>query len=624
MRASVQVSEVIGVTVMRTHNNNIESLLGKGVNATDLVASFSKTMDLLSDGVMYLDGNWRFLYINEAAEAHMSIKREEMLGKELWEELPELVRTFFYEAFHHALMKETSVEFDEYYSANDTWFHVQAFPKNGGLLVIFQDITQKHLAMEVVEESYRTLFQKHPEAVCSIDMDGNILAINSAFKNLFPLDEKLFLGSHYKEFVPKNKLKSVEFLFNYAINGKPQAMEINFSEDVNHPFHLLITTLPIIVQSNIIGVYGIIKDITSERDSLEKYFEVSKMNELILESVEEGIAGLDKDFNVVMWNHAAEKMTGYTKDELTTEAFLQLFMKNADNHLTIGEENVPSIDKLSKETVIRESEVSIFHKDGTPIIVEFVLTPMVVADKVVGMVCTFRDITEKKKSEELLYQSEKLSAVGQLAAGIAHEIRNPLTSLKGFLQLIEMSGQGKKEYFDIMNSEFKRIEQILNELLIMSKPQKLEKDACLLNSLIEHIVTLLNTQAIIKNIYIEIEEMDKNLFIYCISNQIKQVFMNFIKNAIEAMDKGKIIVRLKKDRSYAIVEVIDEGHGIPKSLLERVGEPFFTTKEKGTGLGLMVSFQIIEDHGGDIQLESKEGKGTKFTVRLPLHEENGP
>ncbi|WP_280768759.1 PAS domain S-box protein [Salipaludibacillus daqingensis] len=597
--------------------NDICSILSKEQTKDSLIDSFSSTMDLLSDGVLFLNLNWEFEYINQSAEKLLRHDREKLLGKQIWQEYPHLVKTLFYEAYHHAHLKNDVMEFDEYDPAFDSWFHVKAYPKKNGLLIIFQDITEKHVAMEVVEESYRTLFQKHPDAVCSIDLDGNFLALNTAFKTLFPTDEKLFLGSHYLEFIPDELKERVKNIFNYAKNGKPQTTELNFTKEFKRPFHLFLTALPIIVQSNIIGVYGILKDITAERDSLEKYLEVSQMNELILNSVEDGIVGFDGHQNVIMWNRAAEKMTGYKKEELNLDIVNRIF-KEVNSPLWTTDSTNNDEHGLD-EKIIRVSDVSIFRKDGQPIIIEYVMTPIAGINKVVGKVYTFRDITEKKKSDELLYQSEKLSAVGQLAAGIAHEIRNPLTSLKGFLQLIEMSGEGKKEYFEIMKSEFGRIEQILNELLVLSKPQSINKEVCSMNSLLDHIITLLNTQAIIKNIYIEKYEYTEQAKVYCTSSQIKQVFINFIKNAIEAMDSGKIIVNLWEENDFAIIEIIDEGCGIPESLLSKVGEPFFTTKEKGTGLGLMVSYQIIEDHGGDIQVCSKEGEGTRFTVKLPIY-----
>ena len=232
-----------------------------------------------------------------------------------------------------------------------------------------------------------------------------------------------------------------------------------------------------------------------------------------------------------------------------------------------------------------------------------------------------RDVTERRKTEELLRHSEKLSAVGQLAAGIAHEIRNPLTSLKGFIQLIQTGSNEKREYFDIMFSELKRIESIISELLFLAKPQGSQFDSKDILDILKHVTTLIDTQAILANIQIKSEiECDFSL-IRCEENQIKQVFVNVLKNAIEAMPNGGIItVRVKtmeKEKTVR-VSVIDQGVGIPESMLSKVGEPFFTTKDKGTGLGFMVSHRIIRNHGGRIQVESIEGIGTTIHIDLPL------
>ncbi|RKL65591.1 hypothetical protein CR203_19920 [Salipaludibacillus neizhouensis] len=596
--------------------NNIFSLVDFSDDLSDVMTSFTVIFDNLSDAVICLNNKWDFTYINSAAESILQKNRESLIYKDIWMEFPSFVRTLLYEGYHDALMKNRPVEFDEYLAEYDSWWHIQAYPKNGSLIIIFQDITEKHVAMEVVEESYRTLFHKHPDAVCSADLDGNLLAINSAFKKLFPIDEKLLLGSDFRKFLPRGKKNVMEDLFDKAKTGKPNAIELNLTLEAGTPFYILLTAIPIIVQSNIIGVYGIVKDITNQRYNMEKYNEVSHMNKLILDSVDEGILGIDEQNNVVMWNDSAKNMTGYSKEELNIKHLNEMFHQNRDDKSIYPSEG----EFPSGESVIRESEVTFFRKDDKPIIMDYVMTPMIYSNRTVGRVYTFRDITEKKKSEEILYQSEKLSAVGQLAAGIAHEIRNPLTSLKGFLQLIEKTGEGKKEYFDIMKSEFGRIEQILNELLILSKPQTTKNEICDLDGLLGHIVTLLNTQAIIKNIYITKDIMNTPLEIEGVSNQIKQVFINFIKNAIEAMDQGEITVKARKEDNFVVIEVIDEGCGIPKSLLSKVGEPFFTTKEKGTGLGLMVSYQIIEDHGGDINVKSEEGEGTTFTIRLPAYE----
>ncbi|WP_025025519.1 PAS domain-containing sensor histidine kinase [Caldalkalibacillus mannanilyticus] len=230
-----------------------------------------------------------------------------------------------------------------------------------------------------------------------------------------------------------------------------------------------------------------------------------------------------------------------------------------------------------------------------------------------------RDITERKKAEEIMLQSEKLSIAGQLAAGVAHEIRNPLTSLKGFIQLMESGSNDKQIYYDIMRSELNRIELILSELLMLSKPQAHNYRSMDIRGLIQHVVTLLDTQAIINNVQIISTFCSEPLIINCDENQIKQVFINFLKNSIEAMPKGGTVsIDARREGEYSVIRLTDEGCGIPEEIIDKIGQPFYTTKEKGTGLGMMVSYNIIENHNGKIDVQSEVNKGTMFTVYIPI------
>ncbi|MRX53357.1 PAS domain-containing sensor histidine kinase [Bacillus sp. HMSC76G11] len=232
-----------------------------------------------------------------------------------------------------------------------------------------------------------------------------------------------------------------------------------------------------------------------------------------------------------------------------------------------------------------------------------------------------RDISDRKKAEELMLRSEKLSVAGQLAAGIAHEIRNPLTAIKGFLQLMRSAGKGEETYFDIVFSELNRIELILSELLMLAKPQERILKETNLYTLIGDVATLLETQAIMNNVMIVHQHQQDQMWINCDQNQIKQVFINLIKNAIDSMPKGgKVTLSSIKEGDYILVHVIDEGEGIPPEALKKIGEPFYTTKEKGTGLGLMITYKIIENHKGSISIESELGQGTVFTLKLPSAE----
>lgn len=230
-----------------------------------------------------------------------------------------------------------------------------------------------------------------------------------------------------------------------------------------------------------------------------------------------------------------------------------------------------------------------------------------------------RDISERKKNEELLINSEKLYVAGQLAAGIAHEIRNPLTSLKGFLQLIASGRKNNGTYYDIMNSELDRIEDIVSELLMLSKPQVYDLSYQDLRVMMRDTVTLLETQAILHNIAIEAEYGTDPLWIYGVENQVKQVFINVIKNAIEAMiDGGSIRIKLFRENDRICVRIRDEGPGFGEDQLAKIGQPFYTTKEKGTGLGLMVSYKIVDNHQGQINVNSEIGKGTVFEITFPF------
>lgn len=272
----------------------------------------------------------------------------------------------------------------------------------------------------------------------------------------------------------------------------------------------------------------------------------------------------------------------------------------------------------SKRTLHFEEEYT-FEEQGYRLF-DITLVPIIEDNTVCKLIGTAKDITEKRACEDQLAQAEKLSVVGQLAAGVAHELKNPLTSLKGFLKLIKFRNKDHdiKRYIEVMENEFCRLQLIIEEFLILAKPSKLTFNTHRLENIIDEVIELLNAQANMNSIVLTTEYSDSLPPLYCENNQLKQVFINIIKNAIEASDGGdKISVRIDFFDKHFHISIKDNGKGIAQEEIEKLGSPFYTTKKNGTGLGLAICKRIIEKHKGKLRVKSTIGYGTEITVTLP-------
>lgn len=230
------------------------------------------------------------------------------------------------------------------------------------------------------------------------------------------------------------------------------------------------------------------------------------------------------------------------------------------------------------------------------------------------------NMTDKKEAEEILIRSEKMSVAGQLASGVVHEIRNPLTSIKGFIDLLRAGIDRKEVYFNIMIEEIEKIEKLSTELLYVSKPLTHNHVYQWLKKMVEDVIVLLNTQAVKKNIILNLD-CTEDVVVYADRSQMKQVFINLIKNAIEAMhEPGQIKIKVQLEGEFCLISVIDEGPGIPMHLINQIKEPFFTTKKDGTGLGLMITTRIIDNHNGLFKIIPNKEKGTTFEIKLPHYD----
>ncbi|MBJ6362635.1 ATP-binding protein [Paenibacillus sp. GCM10012307] len=240
-------------------------------------------------------------------------------------------------------------------------------------------------------------------------------------------------------------------------------------------------------------------------------------------------------------------------------------------------------------------------------------------EEIVAIATISRNITDRKRTEEMILRSEKLSVVGQLAAGVAHEVRNPLTTLRGFVQLQKTKGTVSQSHLNIMLAELDRINFIVSEFLVLAKPQVISIQTFNLRKLLNDLVMLLDGQANLDKIQINLPSEGHPAYVTGEPNQLKQVFVNLLKNAMEAMPGGgTIAMEIEQNtQGKVIVRVIDEGVGISREDLQHLGEPFFSRKDTGTGLGLMICQQIISHHNGILNVYSELGKGTTVEVALP-------
>ncbi|MBA9026676.1 PAS domain-containing sensor histidine kinase [Peribacillus huizhouensis] len=275
-------------------------------------------------------------------------------------------------------------------------------------------------------------------------------------------------------------------------------------------------------------------------------------------------------------------------------------------------------DVIETRTGITHGDISILTKHEETVILYFTLVPMLINDQIVGVIGYAQDVTLMRETEEMLRKTEKLSVVGELAASVAHEVRNPLTSLTGFVQLLKSNEIEYQHYYSIMLSELDRINLIVSELLVLAKPQKINFSDHNIVMLMNDVVTLLKPEANLNGASISIKEHEPIPAIRCEANQLKQVFINIIKNSIEA-SATSVSIEFSTKRDQVTVKIKDNGHGVGKARIQHLGEPFYSSKEKGTGLGLTVSSRIIETHRGNISFDSTLGRGTEVLLSLPIN-----
>ncbi len=362
-------------------------------------------------------------------------------------------------------------------------------------------------------------------------------------------------------------------------------------------------------------------------DDMKKIlFDVQKDRELfesVFESIIEGLIVLDENNKVQYINNIALNMFNLDLKSILDEDISEVF-GNSDIS-----EIFRNVQKSGVEIHNREIEVDNYDEHY---IIRVNVFPLKQKDTITGTIIMLLDITAAKNEEERLRRAESLASLTNLAAGVAHEIKNPLSAIAIHIQIMERyisnlpENDNLKSQFEsivtIVSEEIDRLNRIISDFLFSVRPTILNKKVINIENLIQDILNLLSMQVKEKSIRLTLK-VEKNFpEIICDPNYIKNAFLNIVKNSIEACDDNdEITITLHREGNNAIIKFSDTGKGISKKDINKIFEPYFTTKDFGTGLGLTIVYKIIKEHKGDISVTSKEDKWTTFTVKLPIFDE---
>jgi PAS domain S-box-containing protein len=344
----------------------------------------------------------------------------------------------------------------------------------------------------------------------------------------------------------------------------------------------------------------------------------------IVECSDDAIIGETLDGTIVTWNKGAEKIYGYTEAEAIGKSISMLVPPNRPDE-------IPNIlNKIKEGELVDRFETIRQKKDGSLFDVSLTVSPIMDANGgIVGASMIARDISERKEAERVASESEKLAVVGKLAAGIAHSIRNPLTSVKMRLfslgRTLELS-EAQREDFEVISAETRHVENIVRNFLEFSRPPKLKKKKLSPSDVVDRALELLKQRLESHDTHVKLERPQRLPEVIADPGQLEEVLVNLLVNACEAIGiGGKIVISEEEGRveplgRVVIIRMSDNGPGVPEGIHEKLFQPFFSTKEEGTGLGLSIAVRIIEEHGGRLDVESQEGKGATFIITLPSKE----
>ncbi len=496
-----------------------------------------------------------------------------------------------------------------------------------GFRGVRRDITERKQAEEALrqsEERYRSILEEMEDSYFEVDLGGHITFVNSSACRDLGYSEEELIGMSYKQFTAEDHIEAVHQVFSEVYRAGTPNKGFSWKTARKDGIHGYAETSVSPLRNDegeIIGFRGVGRDIAERKQAEEALRAQTAYFQQLFDSSPDAIVMMDTDDRVIRVNRGFEALFGYGSEEVRGRSLNEFVIpENHEEESSISSRTVLQGGVVRKETVRR-------RKDGSHVDVSVVGYPIELDGRMEGMYVTYTDITERRQQAEQLMMADRLASVGEMAAGAAHELNNPLTSVLGFSQLIMERGvpEDIREDLEVIHNEARRAAQVTKDLLTFARKHAPMKQPNQVNDIIEDVLRLRSYEHKLSNIRVKkrfartLPEVKTDYF------QMQQVFLNIIVNAEQVMAQtnngGTLTITTRMQNGNVVASISDDGPGISREHLGQIFNPFFTTKEpgKGTGLGLSICFGIVNEHGGRIHARSETGEGATFSVELPVN-----
>jgi two-component system, NtrC family, sensor kinase len=597
----------------------------------DSEESYRTLANSITDVFFAMDEHLRYTYWNKASEILIGVRAEDALGKSLTEIFPDTPGIRSAEkVYRDVLRTQQSQTFMTHYTDRDGRHYIleiSAYPSRGGLSVFVRDITESKRAEEALrqsEERFRSIVENSQAGIMILDDAFRFTYVNDELCRMSGYSPQEIIGQDFRQFLDEESQQRVADRYIRRQRGEkvPPRYEFNFIHKDGQKRRVEISSSVIRDPAGKVKTVAQLLDIT-ERKQAEASLRQSEENyRALFDSSVIGTILLDVEtMKVMMANQACVKIFGFssTEEVLGIDPFFFVLPEDKERYLEIFQKS------LLEENSHEGFEIRAATKDGREIWLNATITMITHRGKLTGL-ASFVDITERKLQSARLMLADRLASLGELAAGTAHELNNPLTSVIGFSQLLMEKDipDDIREDVKLINNEAQRAAGVTKNLLTFARKHAPVKQLTQINNTIEDVLKLrayeqkVNSIEVKKQLAHDLPEIMVDYF------QMQQVFLNIIINAeyfmAEAHNRGTLTITTKKQNGTVGISFADDGPGIPGKNLSRLFDPFFTTKEagKGTGLGLSICHGIVTEHGGQIYAKSQPGKGATFVVELPI------